>query len=183
MERRKKYGRKLDQVGKKEYDFDPQLEMIIYKYVCYMHITRKEKKKLNPKIEFDFYRDWKNYIFNKYKDCKRETLIEFSRYLNQRKRNNQPIREYWNLIIPVIMALLFTEAFHILISNNFISQGLPIWGNIILCFIIIMFILLPIIFVIWNTIMPIWDANIEDNMLTDYREIIESMINDDEDTH
>lgn len=81
------------------------------------------------------------------------------------------------------MALVFTEAFHILITNNFISQGLQIWGNIILCFIIMMFILLPIIFVIWNTIMPIWDANIEDNMLTDYREIIESMIKDKEDAH
>lgn len=47
---RKKYGRKLDKMGKKEYDFDPQLEIIIYKYVCYMHITRKEKKKLYKEI-------------------------------------------------------------------------------------------------------------------------------------
>lgn len=176
MKRSKKNNRKLDLIGKREYDFDPQLEIIIYKYVCHMHITKKEKNKLDKKVQFDFYRDWEKYILDKYKNYKKETLVEFSRYLNQRKRNNLPIREYWNLIIPVIMALVLTEAFHILVGNNYIPQGLSIWCNIILYFIIIIFIFLPIIFIVWNTIMPLWDANITDNMLADYIEIIENMI-------
>lgn len=182
MERRNNYGRKLDRIGKKEYDFDPQLEMIIYKYVCYMHITKKEKKKLDKKTKFDFYRDWKNYIFDKYKDCKRETLIEFSRYLNQRKRNNQPIREYWYLVIPVMLTLALSETFDFIIQNRHIFCNLSVEEIIVLCSLIIILIVSLVIFAIRNTMMPMLDANIENNMLADYIEIIESMIINKEQT-
>lgn len=176
MERRKNHSRKLDQIGKKEYDFDPQLELIIYKYVCYIRITRKEKKKLDKKIQFDYYREWEKYILDKYKDCKRDTLIEFSRYLNQRKRNNQPIREYWYLVIPVMLTLALSETFNFIIQNGDKFYNLPVEEIIILCSLIILLIFFLVIFAIRNTMMPMLDANIENNMLTDYIEIIENMI-------
>lgn len=183
MERRKKYIRKLNKLGKMEYDFDLQLELVIYKYVCYMHLTRKEKKKLDKKNQFNFYREWKKYIIDKYKDYKQESLTEFSRYLNQRKRNNQPIREYWYLVIPVVLTLALSAIFDLITQNGHILYNLSIGQIITLCSLIILLMFFLIVFVIRDTMMPMLDANIENNMLTDYIEIIEGIIIDKEHTH
>ena len=57
--RRKKYKRTLDDIGRSEYDFDFQQEIIIYKHLCYVNVKRRIIAKLDEKVKFSFYRDWK----------------------------------------------------------------------------------------------------------------------------
>lgn len=70
----KKAGKTLDEIGKKRHDFNFKFEKAIYCYLCCNHsrIINWELRKLNSDLKFEEYRQWKNYICNKYQNYSKE---------------------------------------------------------------------------------------------------------------
>ena len=174
---KRKYNKTFAEIGKKEYEFDFCLEKIIYKDLCCLHLTSKEKKICVQRQTFARYRDWKDYIVKKYKETDKETLIEFSRYLNQRLRNRESSQDYWKLAIPVILTFGITDFFSFLLQslNGMIVKN---WNymNAIGVLIAVVCFMIFVLGLIWNTMDPIWESRTEKNFLNDYKEIIDEMI-------
>lgn len=182
MFKKKKQKRTLDVIGKEEYNFDFQLEKNIYKNLCCIHVKKKHIRKLKQEnLKFNTYSAWKKYIFNKYKNCNREQLLEFSKYLNQGIRNTEPSGKYWELVVPVIMTLVLTSFLNFFGSVKLDLSGIPII-DILVCVVIIgIFIgIIPMVLtivLIWNTIKLMFDNHTDKIFFIDYKEIIDEMIN------
>lgn len=165
-------SRSLDIIGKRRYDFDFQLEKIIYCWVCCLYVKKKKLKKLDNNLKFNSYKQWKEYIQNKYSSCNNETLFEFSKYLNQRIRIVKPSEEYWKLVTPVLMTLVITKWMEAFLS---IETGLSEVSFLVVLFAIVL-IMISYFFLIWKLTTPILESSIEEYMLEDYKEIIDGMI-------
>lgn len=168
MKQKKK--RSLNAIGKSQYNFDFQLEKTIYYYLCCKHT--KKIKKLDNKLRFNSYKQWEKYIKDKYSGCDRETLIEFSRYLNQRIRDNESGNKYWELIIPVFMTSLITEFIKVFFSTETDWSKTPFLVRIF-AIVLIIVVYIPII---RELISPIFENSTDGCMLQDYKEIIDNMI-------
>lgn len=177
MSKRKK---RLDDIGKNYYDFDFGKEEAIYTYLCCKRVKRKEIHKLDNDLKFNYYRDWKNYVEEKYKKCRTEKLIEFSRYLNQKIRDISPDYEYWKLSIPVILSVLIMGIIDIVDGILKLKLPFSVYSIIILMIIIILFLALPTLYAIWTTMIPLWDNNHRKSFLIDYKEIIDQIIGEKE---
>ncbi len=177
IQRNKK--RTLNNIGKKFYNFNFGYEKNIYRYVCYKQVKRKEQQKIEQ-FKFNSYKEWNNYVLKKYEDYELDELKEFSRYLNLIIRNNKPWQEYLRLITSICLTLFFTETFNEVISvwveknNSNIIFSMIIWliSMFIVCF--------GVFIVMWQTIMPLLNDSIEENMLIDYKEIVDDMIKEKE---
>lgn len=176
MRKRKNDNRTLDKVGKHNYNFDFYIEKNIYAYLCCRHVKKKILKKMSENIKMDSYMEWKQYIYNKCAEFPDEKIVEFRRYLNQRLRNVKPSREYWSLVIPIILTLIITK-FPEMLED---MQKIDLSGeqvSVIVVFLILVFIMMiPIIYGIWCMVSPIWDNQNDENFLVDYMEIIDYMI-------
>lgn len=176
MIHRNKNSRSLDCIGKRRYGFNFPLERDIYCYLCCVRMKKKYIKKLDTNLKFNSYCEWKQYVNNKYTNFNNEELIEFSRYLNQMSRNIKPGKEYWNLFIPVIMTIIIAKIFEIIWNRAFNSPDISLLivaiNSIILTFVVtsIMY------FLVLQTFMPLWNESIRENMIKDYKEIIDEMI-------
>ena len=175
MFEKQKYTRSIKKVGKENYNFDFELEKGIYYYLCCVPIKKKESKKIKEELQFESYREWKNYIWNKYCDYSDEGLFEFSRYLNQCIRNIEPNHEFSNIMISIIPAISFTKLVEVLFTNknDFIGSSKLVIFVVIL--IMIGALAVYMFFVVWNIITPLWKYNREENFLKDYKEIIDDM--------
>lgn len=176
MSKQRKDRKTLNEIGKTEFEFDFYLERKIYMNLCHMHMKRRELMSLKEELRFSSYKGWKQYIYEKYENYSKDKLSEFSRYLNQRIRNIKPNREYWNLFIPVLLAFSLTECVKFLfeteemVLNNSATEITVFW------LIFVMTILAVLLFEIWQTITPIWKINMEENLFTDYKEIIDGIL-------
>lgn len=180
--KKKKTKRSFKSIGKEEYNFDFQVEKDIYQNLCCNRVKKKVIEMLEQKnLKFYTYSEWKQYIYNKYKNCNRAQLLEFIRYLNQGIRNTKTGGKYWELLIPVIMTLVFTYLFNYFGGLKLDLSGIPITGVIICILIIgICISIIPIILIIalvWNTVKPMYDNFADKNLFVDYKEIIDEMIN------
>ncbi len=173
---KRKYVRNFRGVGKSRYKFEFNLEKNIYSNLCLCRIKKKELKKIENKLKFTTYSEWKHYIYNKYKDYDKEFLSEFSRYLNQGIRNIQPGREYLNLAIPIILTIVFTEFIERILEINNILSEFPLLICVIMIPILLIILFVPFFYFIWNTLSPVWDNNIEENLFKDYKEIIDEIL-------
>lgn len=173
---KKKYKRDFNNVGRIKYNFSFQKEKNIYCNVCMRRMKRKRIKNLEEELKFCTYSEWKKYICYKYRDYDKETLEDFSRYLNQGIRNVQPGREYLNLFIPVILTLIVTETLNGMLKISEAIEALSIVAGIIVLLIVLVILFIPIIYFIWTTLIPICDNNIEESMFIDYKEIIDEII-------
>lgn len=171
----RKYNKNFKNLGKSRYNFEFELEKIIYSNLCLLRVKKKELKKIVNMLEFNTYFEWKQYIFNKYKNYDKEYLLEFSRYLNQGIRNIQPGREYLDMFIPFILTFSITELLRQLFEINNILSDISGKSSVI-CLLILIFWLTSFFYIIWSTLMPIWNNNIEENMFIDYKEIIDELI-------
>lgn len=150
--------------------------MNIYNNLCLRRVSNKELKKIDNTLKFTTYSEWKQYIYNKYKDYDKEFLSEFSRYLNQGIRNMQPIREYSTLFFPIIIALATNELFKKALEINDILSDFSALVNIVIGLILIFILYGTFFYIILTISRPIWDNNIEENMYKDYKEIIDEML-------
>lgn len=174
---KRKQKRTIDNIGKKIYEFDFILEKIIYEYLCFSHMKKKELKKLDEKLKFVTYKEWKKYILDKYKGYEEEKLIEFSRYLNQRIRNVEPAFMYLQVHIPVMATIIFTKAFDFIFETKLVFSGTP---KIFVAAFVLLFdicVIMPLIFFVWHTFKPFRENCVEKNFLKDYKEIIDNLIN------
>lgn len=162
---KRKNKKRYDELGVKEFKFDYQLERIIYCYLCHIHITRRKLRALNKLQKFECYEDWKQYICVKYKRYNRQQLLNFSRYLNHRLRNNEPVAEYFELCIPISVSFVFLEFIDFHIQNASLGS------------IYIAILLLFLFYVIIKYIVKLlWDNNTDKYFLTDYKKIIDELI-------
>lgn len=179
MLKKKKNKRSLKLIGKRKYDFDITLEKQIYSCLCCSYGAKKAFKKLDVKLKFNSYHEWKQYICDKYKYYCKDDLIEFSRYLNQNIRDAKPFYEFWDLFIPFILTFLAgygTDKF-LGLKFDFLEWSIfPIFSAIIILLLLVIIFVLPLLLLIRQIIIPIFDNNIEENFFKDYKEIIDDMI-------
>ena len=172
----KKKNRRKDfaTLGKEIYGFDLQSERYIYDYLCCFRMKKKKLRQLDNEHKFNSYKQWEKYIKGKYSGYDSETLIEFSRYLNQRIRIVNSSSEYWKLCAPVILTLILSKLVEVLYSSEPDLNGAPLAAILFLITLLIVFL----IFSIWQVVSPIFDDYWDGYMLKDYKEIIDSMIED-----
>ena len=172
----KKQKRTLDAVGKKNYEFDYVKERNAYMYLCCSRMKKKDKKNLSETRKFNTYKEWNEYIRNKCTTYSDDKLKEFSRYLNQRLRNTKPERDYWNLLGPIFLTLLFSQLPDIIKEmGNADTSSLPLLGRVIYILFAGM-IMIPFAYFIWSMVKPIWDNNTDEHFFEDYKAIIDGMI-------
>ena len=169
-----KKKRTLYNTGKDYFDFEIHDEQNKYDYLCFKDVKKAIKKKLDKKFLFAYYREWEEYIREKYKSYDNDKLNEFSRYLNQLIRSREPKKDYMYLLIPVLLA----ETVRIILDcgTQFdfqTSDGSIIPWLIALQILIIMFICIRIR---ESLFIPIRETSCQQHMLSDYKEIIDYMI-------
>lgn len=174
MLKKKKYTRSLELVGKRKYDFDSTLEKRIYSCLCCSYGAKKAFKKLDDKLKFSSYQQWKQYVFNKYEYYCKDDLIEFSRYLNQNIRNSKPYSEYWKIMLSVLLTISLTIILDAFLNIHFKSTGLILWVVIIT---VMLILVMAIVVIIMQTLGPMLENNTEEYFYRDYKEIIDEMIN------
>lgn len=176
MINKRKSGRTLDNIGIRWYEFDFQSEKNIYCYLCCDKMKKRALKKLDEKLKFVSYSQWKQYICNKYENYNKDELIEFSRYLNQKIRNIKPGREYLNIILPCFIPSIFTIVYEWIIKPNLkISNQLGI-SNVIFGVLITISFIFSMCSIAKDVFSPILENNIDANLLKDYKEIIDEII-------
>ena len=174
--KKKKEKRTLDGIGKIRYNFDFQLERTIYCYLCCCRVKRSERNILPEEWKFIFYRQWKDYIWNKYKEYRETDLMEFSRYLNQCMRNIKPEHEYENIIAAVIMTVGVTKSYEFILTPSIDLRSVSNIGKMIVVASLAMFVCLLIGYLVFYTLLPLFNNNIDENFLRDYKEIIDEII-------
>ena len=173
MKKSKRIKRSLDSIGKRWHEFDINLERNIYRYVCCAKMNWITAWRLDKNLKFETYQQWKNYIVNRYENVDKDMLIKFSRYLNQNVRNLKPTYEYWATVTTVILTLALTKVFDVFLSAQIDFKGIL---SIVTVFIFEIFVEIFLIFVVFQTMKPIFDSNLDENFLRDYKEIIDELI-------
>ncbi len=168
MIKHRKERKTLQTVGKQWHNFDFAIEKIIYSYLCCKNIKKKKVRNLDKELKFESYQQWKNYIRSKYENFDQDHLSEFSRYLNQRLRDMRPYREYRLIVTTALITWLFTETVNI--SQKMDDQRITVIFSLL--FLAGVFVELVVLL----TLKPIFENNIEENLLRDYKEIIDEMI-------
>lgn len=197
---RKSTKRTLNNKGKEVYDFNYESEKDIYKYVCYMHVGKIKLRELEKKkCKFDTYMSWEQYVRNKCSKFPLEKLNEFSRYLNQRKRNLKTNIECWKIVAAVLLTFLVTdivskcivelttlladtssEIIKLLKVINISSLLIGDYVVLIVTMVVLLMIfgvsIVGVIYAVRDVISPIWENDTEENLLADYKEIVDKMI-------
>lgn len=172
----KKAGSTLDKIGERWYDFDLKIEKNIYCYLCCWHIKKKNLCKLNEKLRFESYHEWKEYISNKYQGYSEEKLTEFSRYLNLRIRHTKSSNEYWILMGAALISVMFTTLMDKVLSIHINLSDVSCWYTFLIIFILELNFIAVLTFVIIKAVSPIFDGRFEKNFFVDYKEIIDDII-------
>lgn len=187
--RRKNQKIKLGEIGKEKYDFDFLKEKNVYSYLSYYRMDKKYKDSLTDELKFDSYKKWETYVEQKYENYDVDKLEEFNRYLNLSIRNTKYSRTYWGIVIPVLLAVLISPFFEIFMSifaNERVDVGvtagfwelcLAVGITTLANLFVILILVAGIVFIIFYFIEPLSVNNVDYYFLTDYKEIIEDLIN------
>lgn len=171
-----KERRTLDNRGWKEFKFDFQGEKNIYLYLWRIKLRKKKVMKLEGKLKFDKYENWKQYVRKQHIGDGIDKLEEFSRFLNQKLRNLNPNQEYWNTFIPIMATLVIEEGFDMLFEKQEEFVKLGFWVGLISQIIFTLIVIISMVVFILKVVMPIWDNNTDRDFLEDYKEIIDEIL-------
>lgn len=179
---RKRNRKTLVVIGEKHYNFDLQLESAIYNYLCCKPI---KKIKLKENQKFDTYTQWKQYIRCRYQDYTENKLFDFSRYINQMIRDNQPSREHIIILVTAAFSTMFSVIIEAFTDCN-IDIPLIVDGQIKLQNLIVALGLIVLSFggitsIVTGLSSLIFRNSVEGNFCKDYKEIIDDMINEKKD--
>lgn len=169
----KKAGKSLEEIGKRWYDFDFVLERTIYCYLCCSREKKRKIRKLDEKLKFESYQQWKKYIWDKYERYDKDRLYEFSKYLNQRIRNIRPNREYWSIVATVLLTLVITKIVDIILNPQMNFNDIPLFVGVLFISVLVTVLLW---FILIQTFYPMFDNNIDENFLRDYKEVIDEIV-------
>lgn len=173
MRRNENEKRNVTKIGKDSYNFDYSEEKDKYCYLCGVN-SKKLIRKIKDDDKIKTYSEWKQTILSKYEKNSIEELQEFSRYLNQRIRILEPIKDYKSIVISVYTAIVVTGMYNLIME----IQQLNLNSRVIIGLTLLP-LLVIIIFLRW-IINYISDANIKRSLFVDYKEIIDEMIKDKE---
>lgn len=150
---------------KEEFLLDIRTEYAIYMYLCKQKVRRK--KLLSDDIKFNRYKDWKNYIINKYQGYGKDSLQEFNRMLNFQLRDSRKLDGFFkNICIACISAAIAT------IMSNMVMNKL---GSVKL--LIAYFLLTPTFSYLFLCIYKFYTLMSEElHFYEDVKEIIEEII-------
>lgn len=156
------------------YQFNERIEKDIYAYVCLKHRRKRSIKKMDTSLKFGTYTEWNKYVKNKYQDFSNEKLNDFSHFLNLKIRNVVPESEYLRLLSSVFIALLMEKGIDIALeamsseANSFEAMAIKMMG------LVVMGIILGI--AVLEILQPLFKTSEARNFYTDYKEIIDNMI-------
>lgn len=136
---------------------------------------KKVSRRLDDNFKFRAYQRWKRYVCDKYDDFNHEQLIEFSRYLNLLIRNKKPVIAYWKIIIPVILTVFLTKLFDMAFTVN-VDLSHNIFVLMAECIFFTIVFIGEIFIIVVLCITPLFRDDSDENMLKDYKEIIDEMI-------
>lgn len=169
----KKAGKSFKEIGKRWYDFDFELERTIYCYLCCGREKKRKIRKLDEKLKFESYQQWKKHIWDKYERFDKDRLCEFSRYLNQRIRNIRPNHEYWNIMATALLTLVITKIVDIFLNSQMNFKDIPAIVGVLLLPVLVV---LPLVIIMYQTFSPMFDTNIDENLFRDYKEVIDEIV-------
>lgn len=86
--------KKLNKYMIDTFEFNIKEEKLIYKYLCKEDLTKRQKRKLTEDIKFERFKDWEDYIINKYKKYDAKSLNEFKKMLNILFHNSNEFTAY-----------------------------------------------------------------------------------------
>lgn len=160
--------KKLNKYILDTFQFDVEAEKAAYDYLCQYDLKGRQKKLIDNKVRFENFQSWESYIIGKYKTYSKESLVEFSRYLNLLLRESNRFNDYTqNICIAYLSASI----------SSLIGFGLKD-GKIVTYLAVVA--VLP--FIIAFLIMQIYDAYGEEGknyyFLYDVKEIIDKIIAD-----
>lgn len=176
MIRDRKVKKQFDEIGKACYGFDSELELIIYRYLCRFHTKKKKLHALHNDLKFDTYRQWKQYVCNRYSNYRNEELMEFSRYLNHKKRCTSIFQIYWPIVAPIIISVLSStvvQKAYDMYYDNYKNSSL---FTLILQAFFILVVIIGLIISVIKASYILLENSMEENFYTDYKEIIDEMI-------
>lgn len=176
MIKRKRTEKTLDEIGKRWHDFNFKSEKTIYLYLCCKHIKRKELRNLNDDMKFKEYRQWKDYICDKYQNCSKDKLIEFSRYLNLKISDIKPSHEYWTIMSTAFLSMLFTTVINGVMGIHKEFSNYSVWITLLVTLVLGALFIIPLIYLIIKIVYPIYDNHFNEDFLKDYKEIIDDII-------
>ena len=167
-------ARSNNSIGKEQYQFDYELEKNIYSYLYGIH--KKKHKKLKEEFKFQDYCEWKRYVYNKYKEYDSEKLIGFSRYLKQKISSEKPEHEYWKICIPIVLSIIVSRIPELMEGLQNIDFLKSIGSYIILILMLFVLLICPLVYCLYSLMSPLWESNTRENLLMDYKEIIDDLI-------
>lgn len=175
----------INSIGIDNYDFDSKKELNVYRYLCGERMTTSEWDALEDIYKFSSYKQWKLYIYMKYKDYNIGKLKEFSRYLCHRERSIKPQNEYWIVVFPILFTIFIDKVYGEIVNqsilDSIINEGYSIkiiyYVCIPICFIGLLVFLFHMIKDFTN---KIWGNNLDSNLFLDYREIIDEIVKEKE---
>ena len=161
-------------IGEKYFDFDVEYELIIYKFLCNIHLENKEIRKINEEHKFITYVQWKDYIVSKYKVYEDDMLIEFIHYLNQKIRNVDSGYKYYGIFIPILLTILSDKLYEQLITicNVEIHSILYVLGEIVFMAVVV----IVSVFLIKKITATMYEKSFEKNFYLDYKKEIERIL-------
>lgn len=141
------------------FNFDEKKEFLIYRYV-YDGVSKRKISKVPKKC--NSYREWVQYVRNKYNNVTVASLTDFSHYLlYNEKKANEYSNLYIGVMIPIVILIL-----QLLSPINSYQQ----WGVGIIVTMIIMYIY------VYNVVKPIADSSNKKIMYEEYRKVIDELI-------
>ena len=169
--------RTINKIGKLRFGFDYLVEKNVYSYLWGLRVT----KELDDSLKFNSHKDWKQYIYNKYACHETEYLMEFSKYLNQRIRHVKPDRKYWDILVPILLSLMVSKMYDIIVTMpTWKWEDMPFLVAIIVLLFMGVIIVCPMIYVTYQLLGSLYDNEMDENLLSDYKEIIDNIILDKE---
>lgn len=114
------------------YNFNSQMELLIYKNLCGF-LKKRKVEKIKSEDRFVSYANWRKHVESKYAPCEAEQLEGFWRYLNNRYRTSGMINNWWSVFF---LPFMITLIGNLLVGSitGFVPQinGLDLkalWGN------------------------------------------------------
>ncbi len=170
------------EIGIQYFDFEFFKELVIYKYLCRDSLSKKEWKKLDNGIMFDSYHQWEDYILKKYENYNETKIIEFYKYLKNVKRKEEPVNEYWKIVLSLMMGAVAAEGVKSFWDEiTCLKKVLQTFGNIEMS--MFFAIVLEVLFLcggfyfIYKFILKVREELIIKNFITDYQEVIMKLCN------
>lgn len=182
MMKRDTYKACLNQMGIDEFDFDLNQELEGYRYLFGHAVDEKMFNRCKNEEKYSSYGQWKKSIRKKYENRDKEYLQYFSKYLEQRLCNLDSAKTAWNMLITILITLVLDYFFDtipdFITGNEQMLQGLYIAGKIVMLIIFAIICVIFILKVVYKCIDPIWNRGIREKFLNDYKEIIDTLIED-----